>query len=100
VILPTKGISADRALLSIGADILRMLDEAKTVSRVWDEVRSSTSLQRPSSTLSFDWFVLALDLLYILGIVELEQGRLVRRAAASSSESPNPGASFLKPMNR
>ncbi len=40
MILPTKGIQADRALLAVGADILRLLDEPKTVSRLWDEMRA------------------------------------------------------------
>ena len=86
MILPTKGIHADRALLSIGADILRLLDEPKTVSRLWDEARSARSTRVASPTLSFDWFVLALDLLYALGIVELEQGRIIRRSASVSSD--------------
>jgi hypothetical protein len=80
MILPTKGIRADRALLSVGADILRLLEEPKTVSRVWEEIRAWRDKSPTSSTLAFDWFVLALDLLYVLGAVELEQGRLVRRS--------------------
>lgn len=39
MILPTKGISPSKALLSIGAGILRELDEPKTVSRLWCDFR-------------------------------------------------------------
>jgi hypothetical protein len=76
VILPTKGIGADRALLSIGASLLKRLDRPKTVSRLWEDVRD-----RRSSLLhnvSYDWFVLALDLLFTIRAVELEDGRLRR----------------------
>ena len=98
MILPTKGIHADRALLSVGADILRLLDEPKTVSRIWDEARSTRSARKASTTLSFDWFVLALDLLYALGVVELEQGRLVRRSSSTSSGIPNSSSLSPEPV--
>ncbi|WP_044890287.1 ABC-three component system middle component 6 [Myxococcus hansupus] len=93
MILPTKGIRADRALLSVGADVLRLLDEPKTVSRIWDEVRSAWEMRDGASRLSFDWFVLALDLLYVLGAVEMAQGRLSRRTSRTESKRLNPASS-------
>jgi hypothetical protein len=76
MILPTKGLAVDRALLSVGAELLRRLDRPKTVSRLWEQVR------RPQSSLleaiSYDWFLLAIDLLYLLNAVEFEDGRLHR----------------------
>lgn len=77
MILPTKGLAMDRALLSVGAEVLRRLDRPKTVSKLWDQVR-----ERDCSLLEsvpYDWFILALDLLYLLEAVEFEDGR-VRRA--------------------
>jgi hypothetical protein len=76
MILPTKGLAADRALLSVGGEVLRRLDRPATVSRLWEQIR-----QRQSSlleTIPYDWFLLSLDLLFILGAVELEDGRLRR----------------------
>ncbi len=75
MILPTKGISPDVALLSVGAKVLALLSEPKTVSRVWDELAKSTAGQ---SMMPYDWFVLALDMLYAMGLLELERGRLCR----------------------
>ncbi len=73
--MPTKGVPPHRALLSLGADILRLLTEAKTVSRLWDDFRKA----RPSATdVTFDWFVLSLDLLFLIGAVSLEHGRVRR----------------------
>ena len=40
MILPTKGLALDRALLSVGAEVLRRLDRPKTVSRLW--IKSGT----------------------------------------------------------
>lgn len=86
MILPTKGIHPQRALISQGADILRLLDESKTVSRLWEEYREQND---PALAVTFDWFVLSLDLLFLLGAIELERGR-IRRPAAHRSEEPLP----------
>ena len=56
--------------------MLRRLDKPKTVSRLWEQMR-----RRQNSLLeavSYDWFLLALDLLYSLGAVDFEDGRLRR----------------------
>lgn len=75
MILPTKHLSEDKALLTIGGEVLRLLDEPKTVSRIWDELRKpSRSVKLPAIT--YDWFVLSLDLLYTLNAIDLERGRL------------------------
>lgn len=76
MILPTKGLGTEAALLAVGAQILKCLDEPKTVSRTWDELR-----RRRTQSITFDWFVLALDLLFALGTLSLESGRLVRTVA-------------------
>jgi hypothetical protein len=75
VILPTKGIPPRQAVLTVGADILRLLGETKTVSRAWDDFQRQSE---PGSEVTFDWFVLGLDLLFSLGAVEFDRGRLRR----------------------
>jgi hypothetical protein len=82
MILPTKHLRPERALLTVGADLLRSLREPMTVSRLWDEIRTSRSDgARPFAPINYDWFVLALDLLYMAGAVEFERG-LVRKASS------------------
>ena len=75
MILPTKGITPHHALLSVGARILERLEQPKTISRLWTELRESNL---GDAALRFDWFVLALDLLYTLGAVELAAGKIAR----------------------
>jgi hypothetical protein len=77
MILPTKRLAPEKALITVGAEILRLLAEPKTVSRTWEEIRKSRK-GRDGDRLTYDWFVLALDLLYALGALTLERGRLVR----------------------
>lgn len=78
MILPTKHLSQDRALLTLGARILQRLDQPKTVSALWEELsRESEAGARPRA-LRYDGFVLALDLLFLMGTVQLQDGRLAR----------------------
>jgi hypothetical protein len=75
MILPTKHISSERALLTLGAEVLAILDRPRSVSYVWDVFRKRRDRGR---VVGYDWFVLALDLLYLLGAVEYRNGTLVR----------------------
>lgn len=99
MILPTKHLREDQALIAVGGQLLSLLDEPKTVSRLWDELRRvrveatasvatrwGPAMQRRQPqdgrcNIPFDWFILALDLLYLLGAIELERGR-IRRVTA------------------
>lgn len=84
MILPTKGILPRQALLSVGADILRLLTDSKTVSRLWSEYRKQSE-----QSVTFDWFVLGLDLLFLFGAIEFERGR-IRRTAVRSQPGISP----------
>lgn len=74
MILPTKHIMPDRALLSVGADILRLIGEPKTVSSLWDAIRRQRANTAMSSPIDYEWFILALDFLYIIGAVDYKRG--------------------------
>ncbi|SNT31899.1 ABC-three component system middle component 6 [Sphingopyxis indica] len=76
MILPTKHIRPDRALLAVGADVLGCLREPMTVSRLWDEIRSARADRTVSAPISYDWFVLALDLLFMVKAVQFDRGLL------------------------
>lgn len=82
MILPSKHMPQDRALLSVGAHVLKFLTHPKTVSALWEELnRQNTGLATPPRRITYDWFMLALDLLYTLGAIELESGLVARRTA-------------------
>jgi hypothetical protein len=80
MILPTKHIKPDRALLAVGAEMLQSLREPMTVSRLWDEVRTARQDRAVSAPVNYDWYVLALDLLFLLGAVKFEQGLISKVA--------------------
>ena len=70
MILPGKHIKQDRALITVGGDILSVLDEPMTVSIVWKKVQALRSTREDASPLPFDWFILALTLLYAISAIK------------------------------
>jgi hypothetical protein len=78
MILPTKHLSQDRALLTIGATILPRLQQPLTVSALWEQLSSEPAFRTNAAPLRYDSFVLTLDLLYLIGAIELEDGLLSR----------------------
>lgn len=72
MILPGKHLKPDRCLLGVGAALLELLHEERTVSGLWDAYRKRGAV-------TFDWFILALDLLFALGAVEMKKGILSRK---------------------
>jgi hypothetical protein len=81
MILPTKHLRPDRALLAIGGDLLVSLREPMTVSRLWDDLRSKRGEAGEPAPINYDWFVLALDLLFMVNAVEFDRG-LLRKTAS------------------
>jgi hypothetical protein len=76
MILPTKHLSEDRALLTVGGQLLGLLEKPKTVSVLWEDFKA-----RPDAEVSvpFDWFVLALDFLACTGTVSLQGNRISKK---------------------
>ena len=76
MIMPTKHISEGASLLGLGAEILKALESPRTVSRLWDRIRSLPGVG------TYGRFLLGLDLLYMLGAIELVDGLIARRPGA------------------
>lgn len=72
MILPSKHISQDQALIGVGAVLLRAIGKPQTVTSLWESVRENASIG------TFERFVLALDMLHITGAVTLENGLIAR----------------------
>lgn len=78
MILPTKHILPNRSLLGVGAEILQILNaRPMTVSALWSEVRGNAEV-RLGGAIHYGWFILAVDLLYLIGVVVLRRGVLER----------------------
>ncbi len=76
MILPSKHLPPQRSLVFVGSKLLGLLHRPRTVSRLWEEYRRAPVT---NSVVTFDWFVLALDLLYAVGAVAYVDGMLRRQ---------------------
>lgn len=74
MILPSKYIPADRCILTIGSELLRILTHPMTVSSAWEIFQRSSR----RSHVSYEWFILSLDFLFLLGALTLQSGTLER----------------------
>lgn len=72
MILPTKHVPLDRSLLGVAAVLLENYRTGDTVSSLWYRVTDRTS------GVSFFQYSLALDLLFMMGLVELKANQLLR----------------------
>lgn len=80
MILPTKNIAPDRALLAVAGMVLNQVGDRTTVSRLWDDIRSEWAA-RP---ISYGWFILAVDLLFLLNLIWFDQDGLLNRSPGSA----------------
>lgn len=72
MILPTKHIPPSEALIGVGATLLSHLNAPLTVSGLWDRARVEPNIG------TFERFVLATNLLYLVGAIELKDGLLTK----------------------
>jgi hypothetical protein len=71
-LLPDKHVSVGSSLVGVGAVILRKLDQPSTITGLWDRCRPVQEVA------TFARFSLALDLLFAIGAVNIENDLLVR----------------------
>ncbi|MBI5076038.1 MAG: hypothetical protein HZB62_12840 [Nitrospirae bacterium] len=74
MIFPDKNITLSNSLIGVGSKIIIELSTPQTVSSLWEKARKKYLEVR-----TFERFVLTLDLLYALGLIELENGIIKRQ---------------------
>jgi len=73
MILPGKHIKLSKSILNVGSILLEDINNRQTVSLLWDKIRIHPEIQ------TFERFTLGLDLLFTLGIIDVnEQGMIMR----------------------
>lgn len=75
MLMPTKHIKTENALVGVGAELLGLLDRDKAVSTLFRDLQARRH-ENELSTIHFDWFMLALDFLYSVGAIRFESGLL------------------------
>ncbi len=74
MIMPNKYMRENDALIGVGSTLLKNLSDEKTLSDLWECVKETSGVE------NFERFVLGLDLLFILGLVEIKNEKLVKMA--------------------
>lgn len=88
MILPSKHLPKDRALISIGANILGQLESPRSVSELWEKLRAPQSKRCEDLALSFDWFTLALTFLFSIQAIELSNDGMVSVSSTNDRIKP------------
>jgi hypothetical protein len=78
MILPNKHLLSQDSLIGVGGLLLTKIGPSgTTVSKLWEGVRDRREVG------TYDRFILALDTLYLLGYINLEDGMLAMRRRAA-----------------
>ena len=72
MIMPTKHVTIRHSLIGQSMLVLQKLNRPKTTSTLWSQVKHSDEIR------SYERFLMAVDLLFILGAIELREGLLRR----------------------
>lgn len=83
MLLPTKGVSTQRALITVGSELLETLETPKSVSALWEQYIARVQNQGRTDHITFDWFSLALASLFAINLVEWAPSGHLRRASVS-----------------
>jgi hypothetical protein len=70
MLLPDKYVREGSSLLGQASRLLNLRRPSMTVSDLWYETRGA------GQEISYDTFILSLDLLYLMGVVDLSDGLL------------------------
>ncbi len=72
MILPNKYIKENEALIGAGTILLNLLSGEKALSDLWESVKEIPNIG------NYERFVLSLDLLFILGLIEFRNNKLIK----------------------
>ena len=68
MILPGKHVKLANSMLNIGAVILDQIDDAQTITMLWNNSKIKSEIN------SFEKFTLGLDFLFMLGLIDYQNG--------------------------
>lgn len=78
MILPTKHLQPSRALISVASEVLELIGRKSTVSSIWDALQVKHREALRFGEVPYDWYILSLDLLFLMGTIE-EQDGIIKR---------------------
>lgn len=81
MILPTKHLRIEASLIYVGGIIQNIVASTPlTVDQLWHGTKREYVKNSQDSDITYDWFVLALSLLYTINAISFSDGRIVGAA--------------------
>lgn len=72
MILPNKHLKLSNSFINTGAILLNSIEEDSSVTLLWDKAKNMPEIR------NFESFTLSLDLLFLLGLIEIKEGLIAR----------------------
>lgn len=78
MILPTKHLRSEASLIYVGGIIQSIVASTSlTVDQLWHSTKQEYINHSHDSDITYDWFVLALSLLYTINAVSFSESRII-----------------------
>jgi len=72
MIMPTKYQREDEVLIGLGASLMRNIPSEISLSELWENSKNMYNVG------TYERFILALDMLFIMGLINFEDNKIVR----------------------
>jgi hypothetical protein len=79
MILPQKHIKLSESLFGLGGFLIGLLGTPKSTDKLWEEYNENVKNNIFPTSHSFDNFILALDYLYIIGLIDIKKGGIIKK---------------------
>lgn len=77
MILPKKQISLDESYFGFGAFLLQKIQNPISIDNLWEYYKDCYDNKRYSIKFSFDYFIMTLDYLFIIGAIKIDERGLL-----------------------
>ena len=82
MLMPSKHRKLSESAIGIAGIVLAALDQPRTPDELWLEVKSK-ALQYRIAKVTLDRLLFAVDFLFILGVIRIDEGVISREARSS-----------------
>ena len=72
MIMPSKYLREDEDIVGVGGILLHCIESRRNLSSLWEDVKTNHTVA------TFERFILALDFLFLLGLIEIKGNEIMR----------------------
>lgn len=88
MVLPDKHIGFSESLLGLGSFVLDTLSSPKNIDALWQDLKTSQTIDNMFTSHNFENLVLSVDILFAIGLVTInDNGHLVKSSHKANIET-------------